>query len=125
MKTSPSQLQYLQTGLLQAAAEKRDRRRRRIVGFGLVVPDENHPGLDCAIRDIGEHGARIGFARSVPLPDRFWLIEVRDRMVHDAVTAWRSDLESGLTIRDSFSLSQIDDPRLLFLKRLWLRHATR
>jgi hypothetical protein len=112
-------------GLLQAASEKRDTRRRRVMSFGLVVPDENHPGLDCTIRDVSDGGARIGFARSVPLPTHFWLIEVRARIVYDVEVAWRNDLEAGLSFRDSFPLSQIAGPGLLFLKRLWMKHATR
>lgn len=119
------QTEIAQTGLLRAAGEKRDTRRRRVVSFGLVVPGDNHPGLDCTIRDISDDGARIGFARNVPLPEQFWLIDVRARMVHEVKLAWRNDLEGGLGFRDSFTLSQIADPKLLFLKRLWLRHATR
>jgi hypothetical protein len=125
VKTSPSQVQYLQTGLFQAGGEKRDTRRRRIVSFGLLVPGDSHPGLDCTVRDISDDGARIGFARGVPLPERFWLIDVRARTAHDASVAWRDELEAGLNFHDTFALAQIVDPRLLFLKRLWLKHATR
>jgi len=112
-------------GLLQMAAEKRIARRRRVMSFGLVVPNATHPGLDCTIKDVSDTGARIGFARTVPLPARFWLVEVRARMVYEVDVAWRNDTEAGLSFRDSFPLSQIADPALLFLKRLWMRHATR
>ncbi len=118
---------FVSPGLLklQAAAEKRDTRRRRVLSFGLVVPDENHPGLDCTIRDVSDGGARIGFARTVPLPAQFWLIEVRARMAYRAEVAWRNDLEAGLRFHNQFALSAIADPRHLFLKQLWLQHATR
>lgn len=124
MKTSlPTEI--AQAGLLATCAERRDSHRHRVVSFGLVVPDEAHPGLDCTIRDISDDGARIGFASGVPLPARFWLIDVRARMVYDATVAWRDELEAGLSFRDSFTPSQIADPGLLFLRRLWLKHATR
>ena len=108
-----------------AAADKRGAPRRRVVSFGLVVPDADHPGLDCTIRDVSIVGARIGFARNVRLPESFWLIDVRSRHVHHCTLAWRNDLEAGLRFHDSFTLAQITEPRLLFLKVLWLQHATR
>lgn len=111
--------------LLQGATEKRDTRRRRVISFGLVVPDEKHPGLDCTIRDLSEDGARISFARNVTLPERFWLIDVRERTAFDVKLAWRIDLEAALTFRRSIALSRIADPQLVFLKILWLKHATR
>jgi hypothetical protein len=123
MKTLHSEIS--KAVLLQAGYEKRDARRRRVMSFGLVVPDAGHPGLDCTIRDVSDGGARIGFARTVALPAQFWLIEVRARMAHLAEIAWRNDLEAGLRFCDSFALSQIADPRHLFLKQLWLKHATR
>ena len=124
MKTS-LQTNLVPSGLLQDAREKRDSRRRRLMSLGLIVLGENHPGLDCIIHDVCDNGARICFARTVALPQRFWLLDVRGRTAHTASLAWRNDLEAGLSFDASMSLGQIGDPALLFLRKLWLKHVTR
>ncbi len=109
--------------LLKAGLENRRRRRRPVLMAGLLAWDGH--GLDCTIHDLHEYGARIGFARTVPLPERLFLINVRERTAHDASVAWRRDLQVGLSFHRNMPLAEIGDPALVFLKKLWLTRATR
>jgi hypothetical protein len=110
---------------LPTAADKRDQRRKRVTMAGVIVPGGSQTVLDCTIQDISDSGARIVFARDIALQGPLHLMNLHERMVHGAEIAWQQDRQVGLTFRKSFSLSQIADPALLFLKRLWMDRMAR
>lgn len=97
---------------------------RRTVLAAAVLAWDGH-ALDCTIHDLHEKGARIGFARTIPLPNHVFLINLRERVAHACVVAWRRDLQVGLEFRHSLALSDINDLSLIFLKKLWISRATR
>lgn len=102
--------------------ERRPARRRRVLLGGVVSSTDKTQSFECMIRDITETGARL-FARGQRFPDEFYLINVRDRIVHAARIVWTEGEQAGVAFSDSFRISDIQDPALNHLAQMWLVHA--
>ena len=99
-------------------AERRPKPRKRVLFGGRVTYSEGAKHFDCSIRDLSESGARISLKPGVPIPSSVYLIDTRNRTVHESRVVWNNGREAGLQFIKSFPLSGIDDPRLSYLKRL-------
>ena len=100
--------------------ERRPKPRRRVLLSGRVSLSEGVHHFDCTIRDLTDAGARITVAKSQLIPSSVFLINMRDRTVHESKVVWNNGREVGLSFSRSFSLAEIPDPKLLYLKRLCL-----
>jgi hypothetical protein len=98
--------------------ERRPKPRKRVLLGGRIVYSNGDHYFDCAIRDLSETGARIAISRGQPIPANVFLIEMRDRKVHEAKVVWNNGREVGLNFVRSFALAGITDPNLAYLKRL-------
>jgi|SRR6185437_2553235 hypothetical protein len=110
---------------LQATPERRPQRRTRVLLGGLVAFFDGAQHFDCTIRDLTKTGARISLPRNQPIPSNVYLINMRDRTAHQAKVAWNNGKGAGLSFVKSLSLSEITDPKLAYLKRLWHERAAR
>jgi hypothetical protein len=54
----------------------------------------------------------------VPIPSSVYLIDTRNRIVHESRVVWNSGREAGLKFIKSFPESAIVDPQLLYLRRM-------
>ena len=99
-------------------AERRQQSRKRVLLSGVVTYWDGARSFGCTIRNISEEGARISKPRTQPLPEKIYLINVRERMVHEARLVWSHDREAGLEFVTSAQLSALADPKYNYLRRL-------
>jgi hypothetical protein len=106
-------------------AERRPKGRKRVLLTGIVTYAEGAFSFDCTLRNLSETGARIAIGKNMQFPSDFYLINVRDRVAYDAKLIWNSSTEVGVTFKNTLPLAGITDPKLSFLKRLWMAKAAR
>ena len=104
--------------------ERRPVRRRRVLLGGIVSYAQGEQSFECTIRDITDAGARL-LTRDRQFPVDFFLINVRDRVAHNARVIWSKGPEVGVTFHNTFRLADITDPALSYLADLWLARAPR
>jgi hypothetical protein len=51
--------------------EKRSEQRTRRLRGGSIIFNGRHSTMDCQLRDISEHGARLKFVNTLGAPDEF------------------------------------------------------
>lgn len=91
---------------------------------GKIVYPGNNLTADCTIRDVSPTGARVRVNPEAITAAPF-LIVVKDSVVHQARTAWRTSTHAGLSFSRTFELG---GPVPLFLKRIqriWAELALR
>jgi hypothetical protein len=98
--------------------ERRPKPRKRVLFGGRVSYLDGTQHFDCSIRDLSETGARITLKPGLPIPSKVYLIDTRNRTAHEAKVVWNNGREAGLEFVTSFALSAIDNPQLLYLRRL-------
>jgi hypothetical protein len=69
--------------------EKRKLPRRRVLKEGKLLYADGLRVLDCTIRDMSEHGARLLIANTIGLPEAFQLYEKSSGLLYPATIAWR------------------------------------
>ncbi len=109
----------------EQSEERRPNQRRRFLLGGIVVLADGARTFDCTIRNQSAGGAKISHAKDVQLPLSFRLINIRDRIVYDAELIWAKESESGVAFKTRTNISDITDPALAYLGRLWLAKASR
>jgi hypothetical protein len=63
---------------------------------GRICFNERHSTLECAVRDLSEHGARLRLSGSIDAPDTFELFVELDGIWVDCEVVWRSVGEIGV-----------------------------
>ncbi|HJT42809.1 MAG TPA: PilZ domain-containing protein [Rhizomicrobium sp.] len=106
-------------------AERRPARRKRVLLTGIVAYSDGARSFDCTIRNVSQTGARIVMGKNQQFPTDFYLINIRDRVAYDAKVIWNDGSEVGVTFKKTYPLSELTEPKLSFLKRLWLSKAAR
>ena len=82
--------------LKQTVAERRKTARQRSFLRGTVYFNERHSALDCLVRDLSPHGARLEFSETATIPDVIDLhIPQKDRTLH-AQVVWRHGEDIGV-----------------------------
>lgn len=104
---------------LPPPAERRPKSRRRVLLGGLVVYAEGAHSFGCTIRNLTDDGARITLPPKLAVPVDVYLISVRGRVAHEARIVWNNGVEAGLSFVKSFSINDVTDPKLDYLKKLW------
>ena len=105
--------------------ERRPSRRKPGLLPGIIAYEGGRQSLDCTIRDLSESGARVVMPKNAIFPSRFYLINVRDRVSHEAKVIWCGASEAGLAFIATLPLTEGLDPALSFLRRMWLERAVR
>ncbi len=105
-------------------AERRPKARKQVLLTGIIAAPGGGGGLDCAIRDLSETGARVVAAKGVHIPAHFYLINIRDRVAYEARVVRSQGQEAGVAFNKTLPLSSLTDPALAFLKRMWMAKAT-
>ena len=107
-----------------SADDRRPKDRRSILVSGIVAYQDGACHFDCAFRDLSDTGARIVVSKNSQCPEEFFLINLRDRIAYDSKLVWNDGKELGVTFKKKMPLSAITDPKLAYLKRLWMAKAT-
>jgi PilZ domain len=79
--------------------ERRSHIRRRTFKGGKLIFNKGLSVLDCIIRDMSEHGARVELGTTIGVPDTFELIIAPDRVKRSCKIAWRSKRHIGISFR--------------------------
>ena len=106
-------------------AERRPKGRKRVLLTGIVTFAEGGRSFDCTFRNLSETGARIAMGKNAQFPSEFYLINVRDRCAYAAKLVWNNGTEVGVTFHKTLALADLSDPKLAYLKRLWMAKAAR
>ena len=76
--------------------ERRQAERQKSFLRGCIYFDKGRSAVDCLIRDISSHGARLIFSDTVPIPDAFDLYVPRRVQTLKARVHWRQGDEIGV-----------------------------
>ncbi len=106
-------------------AERRPKNRKSVLLTGIVTFDDGARSFDCTFRDLSATGARITVGKGAQFPAEFYLINIRDRLVYESKLVWNDGAEVGVTFQKTMPLSDLGDPKLIYLKRLWMAKAAR
>ncbi|HET7084802.1 MAG TPA: PilZ domain-containing protein [Rhizomicrobium sp.] len=106
-------------------AERRPKTRKRVLLTGIIVFNDGARSFDCTFRNLSETGARVAVGRNAQFPSDFYLINIRDRCAYEAKLVWNNGTEVGVTFHKTLPLGELTDPKLTFLKRLWMSKAAR
>ena len=82
-------------------AERRGAPRQKSFLRGCVYFNKKRAALDCLIRDLSEHGARIIFSDTVSVPDVVDLYIPQKEQTVRARVQWRHGDEIGLAFPDA------------------------
>ena len=82
-------------------AERRRTQRQKSFLRGCVYFNKRRNALDCLIRDLSEHGARIIFSENVSVPDLVDLYIPQKEQTVRARVQWRHGDEIGLAFPDA------------------------
>jgi hypothetical protein len=104
-------------------AERRPKKRQRVLLSGIITYEDGAYSFDCSFRNLSETGARLAVAKNAQFPTEFFLINIRDRVAYDCRLVWNKGGEVGVTFKAVVPLSAITDPALAYLKRWWLAKA--
>ena len=105
--------------------EKRNELRRRVLLPGLIFVPKAHWTFDCSIRNLSETGARIEIQAEAPIPSRFLLIDIKNRVAYEVEIVRRKERDVGLKILRPISLMDASDSEALQLKRLLVERLNR
>lgn len=104
--------------------EKRRLRRNRALLSAVGVSADGTMTFDFAIRDLSANGCKIR-TNGIPFPDRFYLINIRDQVAHDAIVTWKKNGEAGLQWNDVIPLVGNAGTSFEHLWRIWAERAPR
>ena len=99
-------------------ADSRKTPRERVVLPGMVIFGAGAFSVNCRIKDISEAGARIIISVSIAIPTHVVFLEVKSRVVHDAVVVRAATPEFGLKFTSTHLLDGELPEHLHHLKRI-------
>jgi len=93
-------------------SERRREPRLRSLLTGTVVFNAHKATLDCTVRSISAHGAKVVLAEAFRMPDEFELSIPHHDQVHRATVIWRKGERAGLALTDVEKSVHSARPRL-------------
>ena len=103
--------------------ELRKAARKKVLLTGKIVWDEGAHVLDCHIMDVSTTGARVTLKQGRSTPETVFLLDMQNRMAHQATVVSERAGGLGLKFLKSLKLADIAAPELRYLKRIWLEAA--
>jgi hypothetical protein len=77
-------------------AERRQAERRRVIWGSWIAHLDGTNAIKCQTKDISVAGARVQLSEQRAIPSSVYFFNLRDRLVYEAVVAWRNLPEIGL-----------------------------
>ena len=93
--------------------------RGSVLHSGICVVGTGVTKISCTIREISRDGMRITFAFAQKIPGKVWIIDLSNKTAYQTAVIWNTDTEAGLSILVKHVLSDIQEPSLKFLRRIW------
>ena len=81
-------------------AQRRQATRQKSFLRGCIYFNNRRTVIDCLIRDISEHGARLRFSDSISTPDNFELHIPQKNQTLRVNARWRHGMDVGVTFAD-------------------------
>jgi hypothetical protein len=76
--------------------ERRNEQRRRTLKTGRIVFNNRFSAIDCAVRNLSEHGAMLLVAGPHGIPDEFLLELDEGGITHQCRVMWRNAKQIGV-----------------------------
>jgi hypothetical protein len=99
-------------------SDRRASPRGRVLLSGKIVYGSGFTA-DCAIRDLSRSGACVILPQHQASPPDFYLIVVRDGIVHRSRTLWTRHPLAGLAFESSHDFSKDTPVHLQTIRALW------
>jgi hypothetical protein len=93
-------------------SERRKIVRTRLLLRGLVCDLTGSSSFTCAIRELTQRGARIAIPDGRTLAPEICLINVREKVAHDAILLWHNHVDAGFALLNIIPLSALGDARV-------------
>jgi hypothetical protein len=81
--------------------ERRQASRQKSFLRGCIYFNNRRTAIDCLIRDISEHGARLTFSDSIAIPDSFELHIPQKNQTLRVIARRRHGMDVGVTFADA------------------------
>jgi hypothetical protein len=80
-------------------AERRIYPRHRTLKAGKIVFNHHFSVVDCTVRNLSAHGARLDVPSTFGIPDDFDLLVEPDKAMRARRVAWKDEHRLGVTFR--------------------------
>jgi PilZ domain len=107
------------------ASERRRSGRRRALLGGIVTARDGGQTWDCSIRNLSDTGARISVGEGQVIPRDCIVINLRAGIATKATVKWAQPPLFGVQLGDSRRLDDVSNPKLRFLRSLWIERRGR
>ena len=78
--------------------DRRAEPRHRVLKGGTLSFNKGYGALECVVRNLSEHGARLAFGETSAVPPRFGLRISGDDRFRDAHVRWRTMTDIGVEL---------------------------
>ena len=82
-------------------AERRQSTRHKSFLRGCIYFNNSRTVIDCLIRDLSDHGARLRFSDSISIPDSFELHIPQKNQTLRVTARWRHGMDVGVAFTDA------------------------
>ena len=110
---------------LNDIVDRRPTLRQRVSFAGLIVYANGAQTCDCTFRNLSPGGACIVKMHLLKIPERFFLINLRDGIAYESRVIWNKAQLFGVKFESMVPLEANTDPAFQGLKQLWLARALR
>lgn len=80
--------------------DRRQSTRQKSFLRGCIYFNNRQTAIDCLIRDISDHGARLRFSDSISIPDSFELHIPQKHQTLRVTARWRHGMDVGVSFAD-------------------------
>jgi hypothetical protein len=108
--------------------DESDRRlagRSRVLIGGIAVTRDGTRTWDCAVKNISPEGVQFRVSLEQVIPEHFIFINLKDGKAHQSVIQWIRPPLIGAKFLETYELEGLTDPKLQFVKRLWIERRRR
>lgn len=76
--------------------DRRSEPRHRVLKGGVLIFNNGYGVLDCVVRNMSDHGARLAFGDTTAVPSRFALRISDEDRPRKARACWRTQTDVGI-----------------------------
>jgi hypothetical protein len=82
-------------------SEHRQSTRQKSFLRGCIYFNDRRTVIDCLVRDVSDHGARLRFSDSISIPDSFELHIPQKNQTLRVTARWRHGMDVGVSFTDA------------------------
>jgi hypothetical protein len=92
--------------------------RRRVPLAAKLTDLKGQFVIDCTVRDISVVGAQVAIPNGKPIPDKVFLVDLKNRVAYMAHVPWWRPQSAGLAFQETYRLDGDLPAQLSFLKEI-------